>query len=307
MVGLGELLARLERRRQLLAAEGLFAAELKRPLPFLPRLRRPGHRARARPPSATCSTTPGAAGRRCAFEVAYAAMQGPARRAEVIEAVERLDRDPARRRDRGRPRRRLGRGPAAVLRRGPDPGRPRGPHAGRLGDRPRARLARCSTWSPTSAPRRRPTPPSWSSPTCRGAAAASRPPATGSARRVTGFLAREQAGLDACARGRCSPTRGPWSTARADEVDAAARPGPPLPAPRARPGRRRHRPPARPGAGAVAAGDAAARLRRAPGRRRPRRHLRRRRRAAGAAVASASPTAASTPPPTKVEPEETDD
>ena len=36
MVGLGELLARLERRRQLLAAEGLFAAELKRSLPFLP-------------------------------------------------------------------------------------------------------------------------------------------------------------------------------------------------------------------------------------------------------------------------------
>ena len=37
MVGLGELLARLERRRQLLAAEGLFAAELKKALPFLPR------------------------------------------------------------------------------------------------------------------------------------------------------------------------------------------------------------------------------------------------------------------------------
>src|SRR5918997_5935685 len=37
MVGLGELLARLERRRQLLAAEGLFAPELKRSLPFLPR------------------------------------------------------------------------------------------------------------------------------------------------------------------------------------------------------------------------------------------------------------------------------
>ncbi|HEX5769942.1 MAG TPA: exodeoxyribonuclease VII large subunit, partial [Nocardioidaceae bacterium] len=36
MVGLGELLARLERRRQLLAAEGLFARELKRSLPFLP-------------------------------------------------------------------------------------------------------------------------------------------------------------------------------------------------------------------------------------------------------------------------------
>ena len=38
MVGLGELLARLERRRQLLAAEGLFAPELKRDLPFLPGL-----------------------------------------------------------------------------------------------------------------------------------------------------------------------------------------------------------------------------------------------------------------------------
>src|SRR5215470_5603634 len=35
-VGLGELLARLERLRKQLAAEGLFAPERKRPLPFLP-------------------------------------------------------------------------------------------------------------------------------------------------------------------------------------------------------------------------------------------------------------------------------
>ena len=35
-VGIGELLARLERLRRALAAEGLFAAERKRPLPFLP-------------------------------------------------------------------------------------------------------------------------------------------------------------------------------------------------------------------------------------------------------------------------------
>src|SRR6476619_4146416 len=35
-VGLGELLARLERLRRELAAEGLFAAARKRPLPFLP-------------------------------------------------------------------------------------------------------------------------------------------------------------------------------------------------------------------------------------------------------------------------------
>ena len=61
MVGLGELLARLERRRQLLAAEGLFAAELKQPLPFLPRcvglITAPGP-----PPSATSWRTPVAAG-----------------------------------------------------------------------------------------------------------------------------------------------------------------------------------------------------------------------------------------------------
>ncbi|MBA2477992.1 MAG: exodeoxyribonuclease VII large subunit [Sporichthyaceae bacterium] len=35
-VGIGELLARLERLKQVLAAEGLFAADRKRPLPFLP-------------------------------------------------------------------------------------------------------------------------------------------------------------------------------------------------------------------------------------------------------------------------------
>jgi exodeoxyribonuclease VII large subunit len=93
MVGLGELLARLERRRQLLAAEGLFAAELKRPLPFLPGrvglVTAPGsaaerdvlENARRRWPSVT-------------IEVAFAAMQGQRAAAEVIEAVERLDRDP---------------------------------------------------------------------------------------------------------------------------------------------------------------------------------------------------------------------
>ncbi|WP_051426596.1 exodeoxyribonuclease VII large subunit [Jiangella gansuensis] len=35
-VGLGDLLARIERLRKILAAEGVFAAERKRPLPFLP-------------------------------------------------------------------------------------------------------------------------------------------------------------------------------------------------------------------------------------------------------------------------------
>ena len=93
MVGLGELLARLERRRQLLAAEGLFARELKRPLPFLPGKiglvtahnsaaeRDVLENARRRWP-AVC------------FDVRYASMQGQNAAREVIEAVTALDRDP---------------------------------------------------------------------------------------------------------------------------------------------------------------------------------------------------------------------
>ena len=44
-VGVGELLARLEQLKKSLAAEGLFAAERKRPLPFLPQPDRAGLRA----------------------------------------------------------------------------------------------------------------------------------------------------------------------------------------------------------------------------------------------------------------------
>ncbi len=94
MVGLGELLAQLERRRQLLAAEGLFAPELKRTLPFLPT-------------GVGLVTAPGSAAERdvlenarrrwpsVAFVTAYAAVQGPRAAGEVIEAFQRLDRDPA--------------------------------------------------------------------------------------------------------------------------------------------------------------------------------------------------------------------
>ncbi len=92
MVGLGELLARLERRRQLLAAEGLFAAELKRPLPFLP-----GRVGLVTAPNSAAERDVLENARRrwpaVDFEVAYAAMQGQRAAAEVIEAVERLDRD----------------------------------------------------------------------------------------------------------------------------------------------------------------------------------------------------------------------
>ncbi len=90
MVGLGELLARIERRRQLLAAEGLFAQERKRRLPFLPQ--RVGLVTAAR--SAAERDVVENAGRRwpgVRFETAYASMQGPRSAAEVIEAVRRLD------------------------------------------------------------------------------------------------------------------------------------------------------------------------------------------------------------------------
>ena len=93
MVGLGELLARLERRRQLLAAEGLFARELKRPLPFLPSKiglitgresaaeRDVLENARRRWPAVQ-------------FRVLNTAVQGPNAAREVIDALASLDRDP---------------------------------------------------------------------------------------------------------------------------------------------------------------------------------------------------------------------
>jgi exodeoxyribonuclease VII large subunit len=93
MVGLGELLARLERRRQLLAAEGLFAAERKRRLPFLP-----GRIGLVTAPNSAAERDVLENTRRrwpaVRFAVRYAAMQGTGSAAEVIEAVGRLDRDP---------------------------------------------------------------------------------------------------------------------------------------------------------------------------------------------------------------------
>jgi exodeoxyribonuclease VII large subunit len=92
MVGLGELLARLERRRQLLAAEGLFATELKRSLPFLP-----GRVGLVTGPNSAAERDVLENARRrwpaVAFEVAYAAMQGQRAATEVVEALDRLDRN----------------------------------------------------------------------------------------------------------------------------------------------------------------------------------------------------------------------
>ena len=92
MVGLGELLARIERRRQLLAAEGLFARERKRPLPFLPRC-------------VGLITGGGSAAERDVVEVArrrwpavefrvvHTAVQGPQAAVGVMQALDKLDRD----------------------------------------------------------------------------------------------------------------------------------------------------------------------------------------------------------------------
>lgn len=92
MVGLGALLARLEARRQLLAAEGLFSPALKRRPPFLPR--RVG--LVTAPRSAAERDVLDNAARRwpaVQFEIAHATMQGPRSAAEVIEALDRLERD----------------------------------------------------------------------------------------------------------------------------------------------------------------------------------------------------------------------
>jgi exodeoxyribonuclease VII large subunit len=92
-VGLGELLARIERRRRLLAAEGLFALERKRRLPFLPGTvglicgrdsaaeRDVIENARRRWPAV-------------AFDVRTVAVQGPHAARDIIDALQALDRKP---------------------------------------------------------------------------------------------------------------------------------------------------------------------------------------------------------------------
>jgi exodeoxyribonuclease VII large subunit len=93
-VGLGELLARLDQLRRLLAAEGLFAAERKRALPFLPR--RVGlitGRASAAERDVVENARRRARG--VTFRIENVATQGAAAVTEIVAAVQRLDRDPA--------------------------------------------------------------------------------------------------------------------------------------------------------------------------------------------------------------------
>jgi exodeoxyribonuclease VII large subunit len=93
-VGIGELLARLDRLRRSLAAEGLFAAERKRPLPFLPATI---GLICGRDSAAERDVQRNAAARWPAvrFRVEEVAVQGPYAVAEVTEALRRLDADRA--------------------------------------------------------------------------------------------------------------------------------------------------------------------------------------------------------------------
>jgi exodeoxyribonuclease VII large subunit len=92
-VGVGELLAQLEHLRRILAAEGLFALDRKRPLPFLPQViglicgrasaaeRDVVENARRRWPAVQ-------------FEIRPVAVQGPKAVTEVVAALQELDREP---------------------------------------------------------------------------------------------------------------------------------------------------------------------------------------------------------------------
>ena len=92
-VGLGELLARIERLRRLLEAEGLFDPRLKRPLPFLPNQ---VGLITGRGGAAEHDVTTVAAGRWPAvrFAIRNTAVQGVNAVAQIVEALRELDADP---------------------------------------------------------------------------------------------------------------------------------------------------------------------------------------------------------------------
>ncbi len=94
-VGIGELLARLERLKKTLAAEGLFSSACKRALPFLPAMIRAHLLAESAAERDVLSGTPRAVGRPLQFRVEEVAVQGASAAGDVIRALQRLDADPA--------------------------------------------------------------------------------------------------------------------------------------------------------------------------------------------------------------------
>jgi exodeoxyribonuclease VII large subunit len=93
-VGVGDLLARIERLRAILATEGLFAPERKRALPFLPRT---VGLICGRASAAEHDVLENARRRWPAvrFAVRNVAVQGPYAVSEITDALRALDRDPA--------------------------------------------------------------------------------------------------------------------------------------------------------------------------------------------------------------------
>jgi exodeoxyribonuclease VII large subunit len=93
-VGVGELLARIERLRQLLHAEGLFDPRLKRPIPFLPGTI---GLITGRASAAERDVMTVAAGRWPAvrFELRNTVVQGPNAVPQIVDALRELDRDAA--------------------------------------------------------------------------------------------------------------------------------------------------------------------------------------------------------------------
>lgn len=93
-VGLGELLARLERLRRLLAAEGLTAAARKKPLPFLPRT---VGLITGRASAAESDVLANARARWPAvrFRIENTAVQGVTAVPQIVQALQKLDVDPA--------------------------------------------------------------------------------------------------------------------------------------------------------------------------------------------------------------------
>jgi exodeoxyribonuclease VII large subunit len=92
-VGIGELLARIERLRRLLAAEGLFEPARKRKLPFLPGMIGliTGRASAAEHDVLTNARRRWPAVR---FRVENVAVQGPMAVPQILEALSALDRDP---------------------------------------------------------------------------------------------------------------------------------------------------------------------------------------------------------------------
>lgn len=92
-VGLGELLARLERLKRLLTQEGLFAAERKRPLPFWPHtIGLITGRASAAEHDVVENSRRRLPGAR--FRTEAVATQGPSAVTDIVAALRRLDADP---------------------------------------------------------------------------------------------------------------------------------------------------------------------------------------------------------------------